>query len=183
MVETDGLRLRRAVKEDVERLWEICRGQTAEEFCLWGADLVYKYPPRLEQMRRRFEALSGDVVLFAAECGGQVVGFAEIGEMNPARRSGVLARVLLEKGQRGKGRGKELVNLVLDQAAKVLGLEEVKLIVYAGNLRAQRCYEACGFVRGEALLRPGRADAWWMRADLRGRGGDGQPIHPSRNDG
>ena len=123
------------------------------------------------------------MVLFAAECGGQTVGFAEIGEMDPARRSGVLARVLLEKGQRGKGRGKELVNLVLDQAVEALGLEEVRLIVYGGNLRAQRCYETCGFVRGEALLRPGREDAWWMRADLRGRGGDGQPIHPSRNDG
>ena len=95
--------------------------------------------------------------------------------MDPARRSGVLARVLLEKEQRGKGRGKELVNLVLDQAVEALGLEEVKLIVYAGNLRAQRCYETCGFVRGEALLRPGREDAWWMRADLRGRRGDGQP--------
>ena len=104
------MRLRRAVKEDVERLWEICRGQTAEEFCLWG-----------------------------------------------------------------KGRGKELVNLVLDQAAGTLGLEEVKLIVYAGNLRAQRCYEACGFVRGKALLRPGRPDAWWMRADLRERRGGSQP--------
>ena len=172
MVETDGLRLRPAVKEDVERLWEICRRQTAEEFCLWGADLVYEYPPRLEQMRRRFEALSGD--------GGQTGGCAEIGELDPARRSGVLARVLLEKGQRGKGRGKELVNLVLDQAMEALGLEEVRLIVYGGNLRAQRCYETCGFVRGEALLRPGREDAWWMRADLRGRGG--QP-HPSRNDG
>ena len=160
------MRLRPAVKEDVERLWEICRGQTAEEFCLWGADLVYEYPPRLEQMRRRFEALFGDAVLFAAECGGQVVGFAEIGELDPAKKCGVLARVLLEKGRRGKGRGKELVNL---------GLEEVKLIVYAGNLRAQRCYEACGFVRGKALLRPGRPDAWWMRVDLRGRSGGSQP--------
>ena len=150
------MRLRRAVKEDVERLWEICRGQTAEEFCLWGADLVYEYPPRLEQMRRRFEALSGDAVLFAAECSGQVVGFAEIGELDPAKKCGVLARVL-------------------DQAAGALGLEEVKLIVYAGNLRAQRCYEACGFVRGKALLRPGRPDAWWMRADLRGRRGGSQP--------
>ena len=62
------MRLRRAVKEDVERLWEICRGQTAEEFCLWGADLVYEYPPRLEQMRRRFEALFGDAVLRNAAC-------------------------------------------------------------------------------------------------------------------
>lgn len=175
LVEADGLRLRRAVKEDVKRLWEICRGQTAEEFCLWGADLVYEYPPRLEQMRRRFEALSGDAVLFAAECSGQVVGFAEIGELDPAEKCGVLARVLLEKGRRGKGRGKELVNLVLDQAAGTLGLEEVKLIVYAGNLRAQRCYEACGFVRGKALLRPGRPDAWWMRVDLRERRGGSQP--------
>lgn len=83
------------------------------------------------------------------------MGFAEIGEMDPARRSGVLARVLLEKEQRGKGRGKELVNLVLDQAAKVLGLEEVKLIVYAGNLRAQRCYETCGSSAGKRCCGPG----------------------------
>ena len=86
MVETGGLRLRRAVKEEVERLWEIGRGQTAEEFCLWGADLVYEYPPRLEQMRRRFEAVSGDVVLFAAECGGRPSGLRRSGKWT--RREG-----------------------------------------------------------------------------------------------
>lgn len=106
-------------------------------------------------MRRRFEAYSGDAVLFAAECSGQVVGFAEIGELDSAKKCGVLARVLLEKGRRGKGRGKELVNLVLDQAAGTLGLEEVKLIVYAGNLRAQRCYEACGSSAGKPCCGPG----------------------------
>lgn len=153
----------------MERLWEMCREQTWAEFCLWGADLAYEYPPRLEQMRRRFETLSGDTVIFAAEMGRQVIGFAEIGEIDRSRGSGVLARVILEKGQRGKGRGAALVSLVLDNAAGLLGLEEAELIVYAENRRAQRCYEACGFVRGEALRRPGRADAYRMRADLRGR--------------
>ena len=103
MVETDGLRLRRAVKEDVERLWEICRGQTAEEFCLWGADLVYEYPPRLEQMRRRFEAVSGDVVLFAAECGGadrRVCGDRGNGPGAKERRAGAGA---VGEGTKGEG--------------------------------------------------------------------------------
>ena len=153
LVETDGLRLRRAVKEDVERLWEICRGQTAEEFCLWGADLVYEYPPRLEQMRRRFEAFRGRGPVRGG-VRGQTVGLRRSGNGPGAkeRRAGAGAA---GEGAKGKGRGKELVNLVLDQAGKALGLEEVRLIVYSGNLRAQRCYETCGFVRGKRCCGPG----------------------------
>ncbi len=198
MVNAGDVRVRRAVEADVERLWEMCRDQTEAEFCLWGADLVYEYPPVKEQMRRRFNDLSGDTAVFAAEMGGRVIGFAEIGDMrerrNPgeaasregpgeaaergglreaahksAGKSGVLSRVILEKDLRGRGYGCALVRGVLDCAAAQLGLEEAALIVYAHNRRAQSCYEACGFVRGEALLRPGRPDAYWMRAELPGR--------------
>jgi RimJ/RimL family protein N-acetyltransferase len=62
---------------------------------------------------------------------------------------------------RGQGLGREITTLVLDWAFGPLGAHRVELEVLASNLRAIRCYEACGFrhegVRRDAELYP---DGW-----------------------
>jgi RimJ/RimL family protein N-acetyltransferase len=62
---------------------------------------------------------------------------------------------------RGCGIGKEVTRLVLGWAFGPLNAHRVQLEVLAGNLRAIRCYEACGFrhegVRRECELYP---DGW-----------------------
>lgn len=62
---------------------------------------------------------------------------------------------------RGHGLGREITGLVLAWGFNVLGLHRVELEVLSGNIRAIRCYRACGFrqegVRREAELYP---DGW-----------------------
>jgi RimJ/RimL family protein N-acetyltransferase len=68
---------------------------------------------------------------------------------------------LFVAGLRGHGLGREITGLVLGWAFGPLGAHRVELEVLAGNQRAIRCYEACGFrhegVRRDAELYP---DGW-----------------------
>jgi RimJ/RimL family protein N-acetyltransferase len=68
---------------------------------------------------------------------------------------------LFVAGLRGRGLGRQTTNLVVDWAFSELGAHRVELEVLAGNHRAIRCYQACGFrhegVRREAELYP---DGW-----------------------
>lgn len=159
------VRVRLADGADVDCLWRICRNQTLEEFRLWGADLAYTYPPSLAQMEERL-ADSRDTLLFAVEKDRKVIGFAELTELDRERGHAVLARVILEPGQRGRGSGPAAIRQIADYAGGVLGLREIRLVVYQENRRAMRCYEACGFVCTGPLLRPGRPPAWNMKMDV-----------------
>ncbi|WP_414937576.1 GNAT family N-acetyltransferase [Amycolatopsis sp. cmx-11-51] len=57
----------------------------------------------------------------------------------------------------GKGYGTEATKLILDFAFDIVGVHRVSLEVFEFNLRAQRVYEKCGFVR-EGLQREA---LWW----------------------
>jgi len=152
-------------REDLPLLFHICKEQTKEEFCLWGADFFYDYPPRLEQMRQSFDSRSC-TVFYVAEWNERGIGVAEITEINDKIRSGVLARIVLEPKYRGKGVGKQFVRCILERVPEDLGLQEVSLVVYACNRPARMCYEACGFQYEEELIRPGRPDALQMKISL-----------------
>ena len=56
-----------------------------------------------------------------------------------------LAIGLLRLEDQGRGLGTEAVRRVLEYGFDELGLHRVSLRVLAGNIRAIRCYEKCGF--------------------------------------
>ena len=129
--------------KDIELLYQLCQKQSYEEFCLWGADFVYDYPPNLAQMKQSYASRKR--------------------MLQENRSDAVLARVVLEPEMRGRGLGTFTIKSILKQAFCILQMERVSLVVYQNNTRAIRCYEACGFRMEEALIRKGRPDAWIMR--------------------
>jgi RimJ/RimL family protein N-acetyltransferase len=60
-----------------------------------------------------------------------------------------------DRSEWGRGRGTEAVGLLLERAFGDLGMREVRLDVFATNLRAIRAYEKAGFAR--TGIRPGGA--------------------------
>ena len=160
------LRIRKATVDDILFLFRICENQTLDELSLWGADLVYQYPPLLKQMQESFLSRK-NTVLFAAECGGEIVGFAEITKIDEILKTGVLARIVLDPERRGKGIGRTFIQEIMKYSACELGLETISLIVYVKNVRAQRCYESCGFQNMGLLIRPGKPDAYKMEVSLK----------------
>lgn len=92
-------------------------------------------------------------------------GWVHIGNIGLHRvdwknRAATLGIVLGEKTYWGRGYGTDAVRTILRFAFRELNLHRVELEVFAGNLRAIRCYEKAGFVsegvRREAVFRDGR---------------------------
>lgn len=160
-----GVQIRIGGREDLPLLFNICKSQSRDEFCLWGADFVYDYPPNLTQMERSFETRK-NTVFYVAEVSGCEVGLAEITEIDYEKRCGVLARIILDPSRRGTGLGRKFIQEIAKKVRQDLGLEEISLIVYSHNQNARKCYEACGFLYEKEMIRPGRPDAFLMKINV-----------------
>ena len=81
--------------KDIELLYQLCKKQSYEEFCLWGADFVYDYPPNLAQMKQSY-ASRKRMLLYRVIFQERIIGFAELDQIQENRSDAVLARVVLE---------------------------------------------------------------------------------------
>ena len=55
------------------------------------------------------------------------------------------SHIIVDKEDRGKGRGKELVHISLKYAFESLMAKQVSLSVFMNNVRANMCYQKVGF--------------------------------------
>ena len=102
-----------------------------------------------ETIRKR-----SDVVIFGIRerATGQLVGSCQLLGISPTHRKAELQIRIGESQARGRGYGREAVELLLDFAFDDLNLNRVELTVVDGNQPAVRTYEGAGFLR-EGLLR------------------------------
>lgn len=94
-----------------------------------------------------FNQLAAHPCAWVVVLNGDLVGEARLDTIHPQDRRARLAVGLFNEQHLGRGIGRSAVKLVLAQAFGPLGLHRVDLRVLSYNLRAIRCYEACGFVR------------------------------------
>lgn len=114
---------------------------------LWCANLI-PYPMTKENLRRILEKSAADwtdSAYVATEDNGDVIGFFCY-SVNVDDNSGFLKFVIVDNTLRGKGRGKEMLQLALQYAFQITGVQSVQLNVFAENTAARRCYEKAGFV-------------------------------------
>ena len=86
-----------------------------------------------------------DSAYVATENSGQAVGFFCY-SVNAADNIGFLKFVIVDKSKRGKGYGKEILNLALQYAFQITGAKAVQFNVFNENASAKQCYEKVGFV-------------------------------------
>lgn len=86
-----------------------------------------------------------DSAYVATENNGQPIGFFCY-SVNTKDNIGFLKFVIVDKTKRGKGYGKEMLNLALQYSFQITGAEAVQLNVFNENALAKRCYEKVGFV-------------------------------------
>lgn len=86
-----------------------------------------------------------DSAYVATENNGQLIGFFCY-SINTQDNIGFLKFVIVDKKKRGKGYGKEMLNLALQYAFQITGAEAVQLNVFNENTLAKQCYEKVGFV-------------------------------------
>jgi RimJ/RimL family protein N-acetyltransferase len=101
---------------------------------------------------------------------GKLVGGVGLNNLNEVDRRARLAIGLFNEGHLGRGIGRKAIDLVLQQAFGPLGLHRVDLRVLSFNIRAIRCYEACGFrregIERESALVGGEWHDDWIMAIL-----------------
>jgi RimJ/RimL family protein N-acetyltransferase len=101
---------------------------------------------------------------------GKLVGGVGLNNLNEADRRARLAIGLFNERHLGRGIGRKAIDLVLQQAFGPLGLHRVDLRVLSFNIRAIRCYEACGFrlegIERESALVGGEWHDDWIMAIL-----------------
>ena len=75
----------------------------------------------------------------------EMIGTVSLENINYINRSAKLGIFIGEEKRRGKGIGKEAIQLILDYGFHYLNLNSIQLSVFAFNERAIACYEKCGF--------------------------------------
>ena len=75
----------------------------------------------------------------------EMIGTISLENINYINRSAKLGIFIGEEKHRGKGIGKEAIQLILDYGFHYLNLNSIQLSVFAFNERAIACYKKCGF--------------------------------------
>ncbi len=113
----------------------------------WSANLL-PYPMTQNSFHGLLEKNSidwTDSAYVATENNGQPIGFFCY-SVNTEDNIGFLKFIIVDKTKRGKGYGKEMLNLALQYAFQITGAKAVQLNVFNENPLAKQCYEKIGFV-------------------------------------
>jgi len=113
----------------------------------WCANL-FPYPVTPQSFHAFLEKNSADwtdSAYIATENNGQAAGFFCY-SINTENNLGFLKFIIVDKSKRGKGYGKEMLNLALQYAFHITGAAAVLLNVFNENTLAKKCYEKVGFV-------------------------------------
>lgn len=126
---------------------------------------------RLDDVRKRIDALGPDDHQFVAELDGAVVGMAGLHVGTGKWRHVGEIGIFVHDDFQGRGIGRALMHALLDVADTYLGLVRVELSVIPDNVVAVRLYESLGFeregVKRQALMVEGRLADLLMMGRLR----------------
>ncbi len=75
----------------------------------------------------------------------QLLGRIGVFMIDWSKREGELGIVIGETSEWNKGYGREAITILLHHVFHKTSLERVNLFTFTDNLRAQRCFAACGF--------------------------------------
>jgi len=108
----------------------------------------------------------GDCPFVAVTDDGTVVGFICCGVSSETNEA-MLAFVIIDPSQRGKGYGKEMIQLASKYCIEILKADAVQLNVFTVNEKARKCYESAGFT--ERITTPNAfpyGDEKWGRCNM-----------------
>jgi len=105
-----------------------------------------------------------------------IVGYVQIINIDAVHRSAMLGIRIGDEADRGKGYGREALELAVAYCWNHLNLSRISLAVFATNERALGIYTALGFEKEGVLRRAVFIDGRWV--DLVAMG----LLHPSRLD-
>ncbi|MCR5263611.1 MAG: GNAT family N-acetyltransferase [Clostridiales bacterium] len=116
-------------------------------FRQWSADRYDRFPITAADMNAMYERMYREIVFFpvTAVDGSGIAGHLIMRYTDSEKKTLRLGFVIIDPEKRGRGLGKEMIRLAIDEAFGTLGAEEVTIGVFENNPQAYRCYKAAGF--------------------------------------
>ena len=121
-----------------------------ETFVKWGGEFG-SYPINAKIIDDKYRLNNGDCVeednfypMTAFDDSG-VVGHFIMRYINGNNKILRFGWVIVDDTQRGKGYGKQMLELGLKYAFEILGVEKVTIGVFENNIPAYKCYKSIGF--------------------------------------
>jgi RimJ/RimL family protein N-acetyltransferase len=136
--------LRAAVEEDIPRMYEF-----SQDIELAGLDCAHPRPSYIERARADYQNWLKDdpnKAFFAIEADGKYIGDCGLGGLMDPHRSAELGIFIGDRAYWNRGYGRDTVRLLLHYGFHYCGLRRIVLTTHEKNVRAIRCYLACGFV-------------------------------------
>lgn len=103
-----------------------------------------------------------------------IIGYVQIHGIDAVHRSAMMGLRIGDAGERGKGYGREALELAVQYCWNHLNLSKIGLVVFAVNERAIKLYSEYGFEKEGHLKRGVFIDGKWVDVVLMGL------MHPSR---
>ena len=149
------MKLRIFRQEDAGSIAEWIKNE--REFRLWSADRFGKYPVTPVKIAMHYEECGKSGSFFpltAVDDYDNVLGHLILRYTDEARTEVRFGFVIIKSGHRGRGAGKEMLELAKKYAVDELHAKRLSLGVFEENKAARKCYEAVGFAetgKGEEL--------------------------------
>ncbi|MBC7338495.1 MAG: GNAT family N-acetyltransferase [Firmicutes bacterium] len=134
-----------------------------------GRHLMPHFPYSRAQERDWIERVSrseSDRVLIIQTHEGRPIGVMGLHRIDQVHRQAELGIFIGEKEYWGQGYGTDAIRTLLRFAFDAMNFHRIYLRVNADNVRAQRCYEKCGFVREGTLREAVFRDGGWRDQHL-----------------
>ncbi len=136
------MKLRPFTIDDAPIILSWIKDKTA--FRKWSADRYPVYPPKPEDMLAQYES---DVIFpfTAIDDEGKVVGHIMLRYPDSSKTVIRFGFIIVDDNLRGKGYGKQMLQLAIQKAQQEFGAKKITLGVFDNNPSAFHCYESVGF--------------------------------------
>lgn len=114
------------------------------DFRKWSADRYSSYPPKPEDMLAQY---ANDIIFpfTAIDDAGKVIGHIILRYPDSSKTVIRLGFIIIDNQLRGKGYGKQMLELTIQKAQRDYKVQKITLGVFDNNPSAIRCYESVGF--------------------------------------
>lgn len=145
-----ALRLRQYKPCDAENIISWIKDE--EALRKWSSDRFGNYPITSEDINNKYIGNNGDCIepdnfypLTAFDESG-AVGHLILRYTDTEKKTIRFGFVIVDDSKRGKGYGKQMLNLAIKYAFEIYGAEKITLGVFDNNASAYYCYKSVGFI-------------------------------------
>lgn len=120
--------------------------QNEHTFRYWCTDTYRVFPPTAEEIHDFYASWGENIRIFTAFDGEDPIGHITIRRLDKMASEWRLGFILVDENKRGRGYGKEMLNLAIRYAFDELNAAAITIGVFEENIAARALYEKLGFI-------------------------------------